>query len=83
MKHILKSGEQFIVDGYTSEGEHKVLNLLDTNTDDIATLKVVSHTKLQYLKNTEQLSPGTFYRIIDYKCTTTQENTQVGHGQID
>lgn len=83
MKYKLKSGEQFIVDGYTSEGEHKVLNLLDTNTDDIATLKVVSHTKLQYLKNTEQLSPGTFYRIIDYKCTTTQENTQVGQGRFD
>jgi len=83
MKHILKSGEQFIVDGYTSEGEHKVLNLLDTNTDDIATLKVVSHTKLQFLKNTQQLSPGTFYRVIDYNCTTTQENTSVGPGQFD
>jgi hypothetical protein len=30
-----------------------------------------------------QLSPGTFYRITDYNCTTAQSNTQSANHAFD
>ena len=40
----------------------------------------ISYADLKTLRDNAQLVPGQQYRITDYKCTTTQENTRaVGH----
>ena len=40
----------------------------------------ISYTDLKTLRDNAQLIPGQQYRITDYTCTTTQENTRaVGH----
>ena len=40
----------------------------------------VTYAQLVALRNSGKLAPGTWYRIIDYQCTTTQVNTQsAGH----
>ena len=40
----------------------------------------ISYTDLKTLRDNAQLVPGQQYRITDYTCTTTQENTRaVGH----
>lgn len=40
----------------------------------------ISYTDLKALRDNAQLVPGQQYRITDYTCTTTQENTRaVGH----
>ena len=40
----------------------------------------ISYTDLKTLRDNVQLVPGQQYRITDYTCTTTQENTRaVGH----
>lgn len=39
-----------------------------------------TYNELKTLRDNSQLVPGSFYRITDYECTTTQENTQsAGH----
>ena len=41
---------------------------------------VISYADLKTLRDNAQLVPGQQYRITDYTCTTTQENTRaVGH----
>jgi len=40
----------------------------------------ILYSELVEKRNNSQLEPGTFYRITDYVCTTTQEDTQsAGH----
>ena len=40
----------------------------------------ITYTDLKTLRDNDQLVPGQQYRITDYTCTTTQENTRaVGH----
>ena len=40
----------------------------------------VTHAELLDLKNREALSPGVYYRIVNYNATTTQSNTRsAGH----
>lgn len=43
----------------------------------------VSHYSLLYLRDNSELTPGMFYRITDYQCTTTQENTRAMSNQFD
>ena len=44
------------------------------------TMIKVTWSELVSLRNSAQLIPGCFYRIADYKCTTTQDNTfSAGH----
>lgn len=45
--------------------------------------KEVTYDQLRELRDTALLVPGTFYRLTDYKCTTTQENTQAAAHYFD
>lgn len=42
-----------------------------------------TYTELKTLRDNGELSPGTWYRITDYQCTTTQEDTQSAGHQFD
>lgn len=43
----------------------------------------VTYAELKSLRDNSKLVPGVFYRIIDYRCTTTQENTRAENHQFD
>lgn len=43
----------------------------------------VTYSELAELRNNEQLVPGMFYRITNYRCTTAQENTRAQDNQFD
>lgn len=53
--------------------------------DDINLASVVNTTwyELKQLRDNKKLVPGMQYRITDYKCTTTQEDTQSAGHQFD
>ncbi len=42
-----------------------------------------SYSELKTLVDEGQLTPGTWYRITDYVCTTTQQNTQSANHRFD
>lgn len=42
-----------------------------------------TYNELKTLRDNSQLVPGSFYRITDYNCTTTQENTKSAGHQFD
>jgi hypothetical protein len=42
-----------------------------------------TYANLKSLRDNSQLTPGTFYRITDYECTTVQENTKSAGHQFD
>ena len=46
-------------------------------------ITLISWSDLKILRNSMQLIPGYQYRITDYQCTTTQENTQSARHQFD
>ena len=72
-------------DYYTKEETEEALNSVDTRIDTLeglATFRIipVSYLDLRRLRDNGDLVPGQQYRITDYACTTTQENTQsAGH----
>ena len=43
----------------------------------------ITYSDLKTLRDTSKLIPGTWYRITDYQCTTTQQNTQAANHQFD
>ena len=43
----------------------------------------ITHAELKTLRDSSQLVAGMQYRITDYQCTTTQENTQSAGHQFD
>ena len=43
----------------------------------------VTYSELKNLRDNSQLTPGALYRITDYQCTTTQENTKSAGHQFD
>lgn len=43
----------------------------------------ITYDKLKALRDSGTLEPGMFYRITDYRCTTTQENTGAMNNQFD
>lgn len=62
-----------------SEDLNNITARLNTLNPDL--LKSVTYTELVELRNNSRLIPGMMYRITDYQCTTTQENTMsAGHG---
>ena len=76
---------------YYPEGKHDI-NLDNyvqkSQLNDAIKSKVDSITKTTYadlknLRDNSQLVPGNLYRITDYQCTTTQENTQSAGHQFD
>lgn len=46
-------------------------------------LQKITWVELRELRDNSELIPGYFYRITDYKCTTTQENTKSADHQFD
>ena len=54
--------------------------LSNINTDH---LTKVTYSELKTLRDDGELVPGMFYRITDYQCTTTQDNTQSAGHQFD
>lgn len=43
----------------------------------------ITYSELKTLRDNSQLTPGMFYHITDYQCTTTQENTRAMNNQFD
>lgn len=43
----------------------------------------ITYSELKNLRDDSNLSPGCYYRITDYQCTTTQEDTQSAGHQFD
>ena len=43
----------------------------------------ITHANLKQLRDSNKLIPSMFYRITDYKCTTTQENTRALDNKFD
>ena len=43
----------------------------------------IAYSELKNLRDNNQLTPGAWYRITDYQCTTSQENTQSAGHQFD
>lgn len=47
------------------------------------TMVEVTHAELKAMRDGGKLTAGSLYRITDYNCTTTQENTQSAGHQFD
>lgn len=58
-----------------------VKNIISDNTSE--QMLSVTYDDLVELVESSQLVPGTRYRIIDYRCTTTQDGTQAKDYQFD
>ena len=43
----------------------------------------ITYSELKNLRDNSELIPGVFYRITDYQCTTTQENTRAMDHKFD
>lgn len=58
---------------------------LDKKISDINTepMTSITYSELKSLRNSSKLIPGMFYRITDYQCTTTQENTRAMDNKFD
>jgi hypothetical protein len=54
-----------------------------TNISAIGQIINTTWADLKSLRDNSQLVPGQWYRITDYECTTTQENTQSAGHQFD
>ena len=48
-----------------------------------APMTEITYSNLVTARNNNNLKPGTLYRITDYQCTTTQENTRSAGHQFD
>ena len=76
VKNIIKDNELVTATALTD---------LDTRVDTLEETTVVqiiskTYSELKTLRDNSQLVPGQQYRITDYTCTTTQENTKsAGH----
>jgi hypothetical protein len=72
-----------------SQGELAALdstgNLIGSgkNISDLDDMVSITWSSLKSLRDNSSLVPGRLYRITDYTCTTTQENTQSAGHQFD
>ena len=73
-----KSGEQDPNVVYFSQDDHRIyLNGIPYDQDSLID---TTYANLTSLANNDKLIPGTFYRIIDYTCTTSSPDTlSAGH----
>jgi hypothetical protein len=66
-------------DGVTVNGE-QVATLPQVSAGFVKQITNVTYQELVQLRNNNQLIPGAMYRLTDYECTTSQENTaSAGH----
>lgn len=69
---------------YTSyDGSNKFIPVVDGEDGVPRTLVVTTHAELKAMRDAGKLTPGSLYRITDYQCTTTQENTRSAGHQFD
>lgn len=69
---------------YTSyDGSNKFIPVVDGENGVPRTLVVTTHAELKAMRDAGKLTPGSLYRITDYQCTTTQENTRSAGHQFD
>lgn len=67
----------------SSEALASAKEYTDNALSDIKAQTSVTYSELVSLRNNAELIPGMFYRITDYQCTTTQENTQAADHRFD
>ena len=69
----------------TDEQKAKWQEMVGTGSSSEAAPAMVytTYTELKELRDNAQLVPGQFYRITDYECTTSQENTRAMNHQFD
>lgn len=69
---------------YTSyDGSNKFIPVVDGEDGVPRTLVITTHAELKAMRDAGKLTPGALYRITDYQCTTTQENTRSAGHQFD
>ena len=82
VKKVIEDNELVTATALTNL-DTRVGQLEDTGSNQGTTsnqIIAISYADLKALRDTAQLVPGQQYRITDYTCTTTQENTRaVGH----
>ena len=54
-----------------------------SDLENITSMTEITYSDLVTARNNNNLKPGTLYRITDYQCTTTQENTKSAGHQFD
>ena len=76
---------------YYPEGKHDInldnyiqkSQLKDALKSKVDSITKITYADLKNLRDNSQLIPGSLYRITDYQCTTTQENTRSAGHQFD
>lgn len=75
-------GNKFTKKGGTATQFLKADGSVDSNTYALSA-KSITYSALVTARNGSNLIPGTWYRITDYQCTTTQEGTSSANHQFD
>ena len=82
VKKVIEDNE-FVTATALTDLDARVVQLEDTGSNQGAVPNqtiAISYADLKALRDNAQLVPGQQYRIIDYTCTTVQENTRsAGH----
>jgi hypothetical protein len=81
-------GSSYATKQYVIDNEYVVATALaDLNNRvdniDVELLMNITYSELKALRDTSTLVPGMQYRITDYECTTSAENTSVGGHAFD
>ena len=72
------------VSSRVSEVEKTILNLGNTSSNaPVNTMVSITYSELKALRDNSELVPGVFYRITDYQCTTSQDNTRAMDHKFD
>lgn len=65
------------------DGNNRFIPVLEGENGVPKTMVEVTHAELKAMRDGGKLTAGALYRITDYNCTTTQENTQSAGHQFD
>ena len=65
------------------DGNDRFIPVVEGENGVPKTLVEVTHAELKAMRDAGKLTPGALYRITDYQCTTTQENTRSAGHQFD
>lgn len=65
------------------DGNDRFIPVVDGEKGVPKTMVEVTHAELKTMRDNGKLTAGALYRITDYQCTTTQENTRSAGHQFD
>lgn len=65
------------------DGNDRFIPVVDGEKGVPKTMVEVTHAELKAMRDNGKLTAGALYRITDYQCTTTQENTRSAGHQFD